>query len=213
MAVDPRRFLLNTDYPMDQIAGFMQGNFTIANGALQTIDIPHGLGFTPLPIGSWSYDAGFSTSYPAITDLNGNGARPNMGISANGTNLSITVSNYTGSSKTIYWRAFFLIPSNVDPDVAPTAVNSLPFTFSSDYNYTKLLKEGYVTSSTTISHDLGYRPQVACWFQNSGGYVAQMNVSDSRPGLSSSVEVTTTGLAIFLDGFTPGMHYRIYADD
>ncbi len=209
--VDARNFLLNSEFPMDQIAGFLSGSFTVANGNIQTADIAHNLPFTPLPIGSWSYSATFDTSFPTITDYNGNGARPSVTMQANGSVLRITSSNYTGGDKQIFWRCFFLIPSTVDPDIPSTAVNSLNLSFSTDYNYTKLLKEGYVTSSGAINHSLQYRPQVALWGQLSNGFVQQYEICDARPSPSDAAEVTATDLILTIGSFV-GVHYRIYGD-
>jgi hypothetical protein len=123
----------------------------------------------------------------------------------------VTVSNYTGSTKTLFWRVFFLAPSTVDPDVASTALSSIPITFNTDYNYTKLVAEGFVTTSTTITHDLGHYPQVALWTDTSAG-VFEMEVADSRDPAMASVEVTTTKLIIPIGPVYPGVHYRIYGD-
>jgi len=210
--VDARNFLLNSDYPMDQIVGFMSGSMTVANGVLDSVDTSHGLSFTPLPVGSWSYQAAFDTSYPTVVDYNGNGARPSVKVQANGSVLRVTVNNNTGSSKTIYWRVFFLLPSTVDPDVSSTALSSIPLTFNSDNNYTKLLSEGYVTSTTTVSHGLGYRPQIAAWGQYGTGFVEEVELSDARAPITEAIEVTTTDLIITMGGTYVGTHYRIYGD-
>lgn len=211
--VDPRNFILNSDFPMDQIVGFLSGSMTVANGALDTVDVPHGLTFSPLPLPSWSYQADFSESFLPRVDYNGTGVRPSVTMQANDSVLRVTVDNQTGSSKTIYWRCFFLLPSGVDPAVAATAIQSLPLTFNSDYNYTKLLKDGYETASTSVPHDLGYRPQVQCWSEYPSGFIQMYDLSDAIASPLDSVEVTTSALIITKSATFAGVHYRIYADE
>lgn len=211
--VDLRNFLRNTDYPTDQIVGFLKGEVTVPNNDFRTVDFPHPLGVKVLPVSSWSPTADFDISYPAIPDLVGNGARPSVAIQANESVVRVVVTNFTGAARTIHWRSFFLLPSNVDPDVEPTAILSLPLTYSTDYNYRKLFKEDYVTSSQTIAHDLNYRPQVKLWGQYANGFIGEYIASDAYPTpTSDSAEVTTSSLILGLRGTYAGIHYRIYGD-
>ena len=53
--VDPRNFILNTDYQMDKIAGSITGSTSVSgSGGTATKTIPHSLGNTPLCVLKWS---------------------------------------------------------------------------------------------------------------------------------------------------------------
>ena len=55
--VDPRDFLLNTDYEMDKIVYFKEGSL---NSGQTDVSIPHKLGFAPLIFGICAFNEDFS---------------------------------------------------------------------------------------------------------------------------------------------------------
>lgn len=200
--VDPRNFLLNTDYPLDKIVYMDSGSFTIPAGSYATSTKAHGKTFTPLATLSWSTSSTFTTSkesnIPVLEFTDPDLIQVNN--YTNGTNIVIDGYNPTTSSKTIYWRAFGFMPSNVNVDTPGTATSSNSFQFNTDYNYCKLYNSG-ITTTATITHNLGYRPQVTAWKQT-GSNIAQVN----DKGI---VKVGTTTVNIIS---TDNIHYRIYAD-
>ena len=207
---DARNFLINTDYPMDKIIYMASGSFSLgANGAGYTANVAHGLSFTPLLIGTWSTSSSFTVSHECFwsgwegVDINS----IIMSISSDGTNTKLFAINGSNSAATtIYWRVYGFMPSNINLDVSYTASLSSNFQLNSDYNYTKLIPEltGIATAAatTTITHNLGYRPQVIIWIKD-GMELEQRNIS-------GYAKVTTTTVVITAP--SNDVHYRIYAD-
>ena len=73
--VDPREFLLNTDYEMDKIIYFKEGKVNNPINNYETISIPHNLGFAPLIFGVCSFNSSFTNtrSFPVDYSINSNG--------------------------------------------------------------------------------------------------------------------------------------------
>lgn len=206
MAVDPRNFILNTDYEMDKIIYFNEGSL---NAGDYDVDIPHSLGFTPLIFGVCAFNSDFSDArgvpYQAQTVSN----TVQFTVQANGVNVRLSYINQSGSPSKIYYRLYGFEPSNSTATVAPTSGNADKFILNTDYNYCKLYKKGTASPNATVSHALGYIPQVLIWRQVNG-WVALVNESD----YSSAVVITDQSLIfdfpyLGVDSF----HYRIYYDE
>ena len=206
---DSRNFLLNTDYPLDKIIYMTSGSFTVPSGgglgASQSV--AHGLDFVPLMCGNWSNDSDFSsTKEMAIYeygDLDGMQAY----CYADGTNVTVSSINYGSSDKTIYYRVYGFMPSNVNDTAPSTSSASDDFVLNTDYNYTKLLAEEYHDASSgnvTITHSLGYRPQVIAWRADDPTFVFQENVA-------GYVNITTSNI-VLTGGSGEKYHIRVYAD-
>ena len=208
-------FLLTTDYPIDKIIGYTESSFSAPATTSSTYSTPHGItAFTPLAIVKWSTDPSFSTSYDEI------GVSFNF-ITLNGatdaTNLYLYYFNLTASPVTIYYRVYYFMPSNVDVENEETQSDFDAYVLNTDYNYTKIYEQGFSASPAfSVSHDLGYYPQVEAWYiLTSNGRTQRLVSGDNSITDSPRVRVTTTSVE-FLDGtITPvsGWHYRIYADE
>lgn len=207
--MDARDLLLSTDYPLDQVVGTMTGSISVSN--FSSIVVPHNLGFMPLTRGKWSTNSGFSTSYDPT-----NGLSPlNIYIEmyANATNLVVNGINMNSGSATVYYRVYFLMPSNVNVQALPTQSSLDTFNLNTDYNYTKLLLAGVHNSgSGSVSHNLGYYPQVEVW-KEADGFARP--VIDYTFGDNPYSTVSTSSVS-----FVPGVfetperwHYRIYAEE
>lgn len=206
MAVDPRNFLLNTDYEMDKIIYFRSGTL---NAGQYDVDIAHGLGFTPLVFGVCAFNSDFSDArgvpYESLTQSD----TVQFTAQANSTNVRISYINTSGSPSKIYYRLYGFEPSNSSATVAPTSSNASKFILNTDYNYCKLFKKGTASVGNTVSHRLGYIPQVLAW-QVANGWTMPVNQSAS----SSAVIITNQDLIfdyqpLGIDSF----HYRIYYDE
>lgn len=226
-----KNFRITTDYPLDHVIYLNSGSATINfPTAGQLVTIPHNLPFTPLVSGNWSLTSDFSVSYEY-----GSGTFPSnnaaaqifnikMDIYADATNVYISPVNVSGSPQVIYYRVFGLEPSDSQADIPFTASSGDPFVLNSDYNYTKLYQEGVsnsppIPSTQTVSHNLGYRPQVMPWVTNS--------LNQRRPIDSTSISVitgqpqdvgaivTTTALDFELDSLSnvTRIDERIYIDE
>jgi hypothetical protein len=208
---DSRNLLLDTDYPLDKIIYMTSGSFSAAGGGgLDTVyEITHNLGFTPLVIGTWSTDIGFSTSREGGF-FAFEGTDPNTIYTqffANSTKITVTTSNPTASSVTIYYRIYAFTPSDVNLDASFTTSVADIFALNTDYNYTKLYSSGIATAAaiTTITHGLGYRPQVMAWIKDgSAAYGTSMVVDMGY--------VKATATTVVITSPNKDIHYRIYAD-
>lgn len=215
MAFDLRNFLFHSGYPIDKVIKIMSGSYTILNsGQLSpTSNIPHGLPGRPLAITVFS-------NFSDFRDTNDEGLTPyvadgDYGITArtNATNLSITGWSLNGSNRTIYWRAALLEASDTSMEIPGTASSADIFQFNTDYNYSKLVREGIATSNQTVTYDLGFIPQTMLW-ADTGSFAERITFIDNsnkaaelysdrivlRPG--------STGI-----GGANKIHYRIYGDD
>jgi len=211
---DARNFLLNTDYPMDKIAGYKTGSFNITyNTTYGWYDgqatISHSHGVYPLCTLVWSFNANFYPSYTetSINDVNG------YQITCRSTTSQIEVYGWTWDGPaTIYYKIFYFIPDNADIDVASTQSALDTFVINTDYNYTKLYLAGsYTGINTTIDHNLGYYPMVDIW-RLVGTSCRRVIWADVKPGAYNSESLTTTAL-ILHDGSSTTWYYRIYADE
>lgn len=198
---NPNDFLLNTDYEMDKIILFNQGEFT------NTIQFSHKLGFTPLIFGVWSTDADFYSVNPINGEID-NSVLSVRGI-ANASNVTLTAGG-NSNNRLLRYRVYGLMPSNINKAVQPTARFARKFAFNTDYNYCKLMRAGIFThSGEEFHHNLSYIPQVIAWSETNNGI---------RP-LTQANEQTGTGLRVTGNrlicgsGVTNNIHWRIYYDE
>ena len=89
--VDPRNFLLNTDYEMDKIVYFKEGSL---NAGQYDVDMPHGLNFTPLVFGVCAFNSDFSDPRSVPFNYTTRDTTKTFSASANGTNVRISYINY-----------------------------------------------------------------------------------------------------------------------
>ena len=217
MAINPRDFLLNTDYEMDKIIYFKSGSLTLSGGYAQE-DISHNLGFAPLIFGVCAYNSDFSDPrtipFESITQDN------TITFYADSYSNKIRVSyvNYSGSPGKMYYRLYGFEPSTSTAAIAPTNENANKFILNTDYNYCKLCKKGTIdgNSNTTVQHNLGYIPQVLVW-RESGGIIQPVennNWSDPLGGHPYGIEVTNNAVVFKYSGLGFNkIHYRIYYDE
>jgi len=221
---NPNNFLVNSDYPQDKVIFLASGSTSLGSYfSAASVNVPHGLTFTPLPRMVWSTSSDFSVCYEA-----GSGPAPqnvlryNLGITgdiySDATNISINFTNFISTAYTIYYRIFCFAPSNVTVDIDSTSSSGDNFILNTDQNYLKLLSSGKValTSNTvTVDHNLGYIPQVDAWIEDGSGliYPPQSNGSILYPSFGITGYVATTTQLIFYgySAYSFG-HYRIYTD-
>lgn len=172
--VDPRDFLLNTDYEMDKIIYFTELSQTVSSET--TITIPHKLETVPLVFGIWSNNANFSNSHElnAQTEFSGN-VTPCYVVS-DSSDIRVTLS--ADQSTTFYVRIFGFEPNYKTSDgsinlsgkkFSTTSKYAKNFILNTGYNYLKLLKAGNFLEwdgdqyCFSYAHNLGYLPQVLQW--------------------------------------------------
>ena len=217
MAVDPRKFLLNTDYEMDKIIYFTSGEIN----AMDNKNIPHGLGFAPLVFGVCAFNSNFSDArsmpFSEITRDN----TIAFTLDADSTNVKIGYGNYADNPPKMYYRVYAFEPSNSSAVIAPTNDKANTFVLNTDYNYCKLFQKGTVsgTGSHTINHGLGYVPQVLAWRQTNSGLISPIEESvpyDPYSNMPNYIAVTNSSVLFNLPtnySNISTVHYRIYYDE
>lgn len=193
------------------------GSFSASFGST-TENIAHGLPFKPLLDGTWSTDPTFALSYDMgggpISTVAGALFNIQADVSSDGTNAIITVGKATAGTSTIHYRIFGFEPSTDNLAAPYTSDAADSYILNTDYNYTKLYDASAVTTSTVISHGLGYRPQVSMWEETSGT-IRKKNENRNGSAANTYTTISTTAVAITFDGSAPvgtKAHYRIYLD-
>lgn len=253
---NPTDFLLNTDYEMDKIIYFYEGSFNITNNR-QTETIVHDLGFAPLCFGLWSTTKDFSQ--PHRMSGQGHGIYNLDTQSYTSTFATLLSSDYTeapGStydyaisidftqmSGTIYVRIYGFEPTYVFKHIASTSGHANTFILNTDYNYRKLLKKGHMEiphisglpygnrfDPVTVSHNLGYIPQVMLWleertldenYQETDKNIQYIGYASLKDQLNDNsldgAVLDTKNLTYYAPGGSQTavnryLHYRIYYD-
>lgn len=213
---DPRQFLLSTEYPVEQIVYLKSGSFISRSGQIAvSYRFNHGLGFMPLISGSWSLDANFSVSYDFYINPYKEPGNIEIVIITTDKEIIFYDSNNTGSDKTVYYRIYGFVPSNVDLQHSATAsLTDNRFTFNTDYNYCKLAMAGQVSVSNnqvTVAHNLGFLPQVDVWAITNRGankfivgtgqiWVDEQNIYFA-PNANQLIDHTTYQYRVYADGY------------
>jgi hypothetical protein len=214
-----KSFLLNTDFPLDKIIFKTEGSFVINSFDFVDKMIPHGFTFGILPLGTWSTDPNFTTSYDfGSGPLGGSPFAINNGISSDATRILVSTTNNTNAPVTFYYRIYAFLPADKDVVTPSTANQADTFAFSTDYNYSKLFINQIYTQPAgaggiqNVIHNLGYRPQVLCW-QERNGEISPTVVADLGIGIFYCI-VTATSIQLTFDS-NPNMriHLRVYLDN
>jgi len=217
-----KNMLLTSDYPLDKVIYLVEGSTAVSGFGFVDIDTPHGLPFTPLPMGSWSTDSTWDVSYELNSGpLTAGSLTYETSVSANSTNVRFSANNNTGSSVTLYYRIYALAPNSADDlDVSFTSNQDTSFILNTDLNYTKLFESSDFTEPSTggapvlrsFFHGLGYAPQVLLWKEVSS-QVTPQNGTDVDFG-DVVVEITSTSLNVTFTTFSSTkIYYRIYLDE
>lgn len=230
-ADNANKMLVSTDYPLDKVVVGGTSSFTVPGNTVGVGTSPHGLPFIPLMMGSYSMTPDYAVLYGI------NSAPPSSSpalrlydfvanINADGTNVIFKGENYTANPLTFYVRYYGMESSVDNGDTYRTRSTVDPLQLSTDYNYTKLYKAGYVdypssgsfTSKTdTIQHGLGRVPQVLSWGEDTGqAYPLIIHDGGEFQSLPIAVSVDADNLyiTVALTAGSPAtrVHYRIYLD-
>lgn len=204
--VDPRDFLLNTDYEMDKIIYFKDGTL---NAGQYDIDIAHNLGFAPLVFGVCAFQSDFSDSRSIPFTYATQSDTTQFAVSANNKNVRLSYISSSGSPAKIYYRVYGFEPTGSHAKVGATSKYAKEFILNTDYNYCKLFQAGTTSAGSTINHNLGYVPQVLAW-RESNGWVSP--IEESAP--SSAIIVTNSAVLFNYPSLgVDKIHYRIYYDE
>lgn len=215
MTVNPRDFLLNTDYEMDKIIYFKEGSL---NSGQYDVSLPHSLGFAPLVFGVCAFNSDFSDPrsipYTNQTDTD----YVAFDVSASSTDVKVSYVSSSGSPSVAYYRIYGFEPSDSHADIPATSGDATNFILNTDYNYCKLYQKGVINASdvTTINHNFGYLPQVMTW-RESNGKIFPGNLADWYSGdIGDTYGTKVTNTQVVLKYANIGLdrvHYRIYYDE
>jgi hypothetical protein len=222
--MDPRNFLLNTDYPMDKIIFVTSGSISVPNNTNDNIVLTaHLLPFIPLCILMWSNTSNFTITNETndeafmATTFTSN-AGQNYSCDANSTNINIRRYNFSGSTKTVYYRVICFMPSDISSDSIVPFTSSLGANFivNTDNNYMKLYHEGFLTTiNKTYNHNLGYTPRVRVW-SNTGSILLPAQEISNDPtgsgGATSGVYITDTQIIWLNPNTFTKLYFRIYIE-
>ena len=213
---NPKNFLFHSDYPIDKILFTTQGSVTL-QGESKEVKIPHNLPYTPLILGSWSFDQNFENTYEFGWSILLDPNISQVACSADSNDLIFTTSD-VHAGKTIFYKIFGFPPTTYTGDFLSFSGDLMGFNFNSDLNYLKMIKEGSVSvannSQVVISHNLGYKPFIFVW-QNIAGRISRFN---SSPIKFEGVNITDSSV-IFKNPFEVNSgkdityYYRIYIDE
>lgn len=222
-AMHANKYLLNTDFQMDQVILTWTGYHEFGTDTI----FAHGLSFTPLIKVVWSLTEDFATTYgvgdgPVSTSPSAPFS-PMLSLAyADATNVYCAF-GMPGAVAGAYIRVYGFAPADVSADSLPTANAADNFILNTDYNYSKLFLSGKTAASSTpgsgetITHNLGYIPQVEVWYVKGSNIYAPSYVAslDGSP-LYESYEATTASLIVRRDPYLSGseyFYYRIYMDE
>lgn len=233
--VDPRDFLINTDYEMDKIVFVTEGMIQI-DGDAQIIgsgdkreekNILHGLPFNPLVFGICADNKEMKNakSMPFNTDFwfPGGGtpvyidSKVYLGVYTMGPNIVVRyqINSTVTNPKPYYYRIYAFEPTTSNVKIGATKNHAGTFLLDSDHNYRKLFKKGSARAGEQvfIEHNLGYIPQCMFWNEltkaPNTGYVIQTD-GDWITVTDKYVSFTVASGGPFDDSIT---HYRIYCDE
>lgn len=211
--IDPRDFLLNTDYEQDKLVLFKQGSFT------NSVTIPHNLAYAPLAFGVWSTQADFS-SVNAIGETDKGtepGYTPVLSVECLSDRNNIVLNSAgNSSSMKLYYRVYAFQPSELNKAAPATSLSAEDFILNTDYNYSKLKAKGEFTQANQqYEHALGYIPQVMAWYlATSGGRQVIRPFMDSNEATGAKLTVTQRSIIL---GAMPAratkVYWRVYYDE
>lgn len=213
-------FLINSDYPMDKVVFLTSGSLVLDG---DPHSFAHGLPFVPLTGGYWSFSADFSTSYEFYSGdfPSGNPSfifAHQVDVSSDATNITIGTQDIIGDVPTVYYRIYAFEPSDSNADIASPLSSSDAFALNSDYNYMKLYSSGVANPGTaatyTITHGIGYKPQVHAWYTWLGDTVPMVRAGDTANGqVTLAVNDNTIVMSNPYGLNITRLDYRIYLDD
>ena len=223
-------FLFTTDYPIDQVVFLVNKSFVLPAGSYGSgTTITHNLPFRPLCMGNWSTDPSFlSTVYETNSEqIDSFGdVLLAVDVAANSSEISITGVSNIGTDKTIYVNIFCFAPSDwAGAPIKTTSIDSNEFVLNTDFNYSKLIKDGYIdiaqNNTANVLHSFGSIPQVLVWEVISGGYTRQQTGSFATGTTNNTgsgdiwYNVDENNLTIVNNSLITGttrFYYRIYGD-
>jgi hypothetical protein len=246
MAFDRTKSVISVPrYQTDKIIGAFSDSFTIPASSAFTpsqATKTHNTGFgeSCLPIGIYSTDSGTTWNDMGVIVPSGAlfqteectaSVSPTGVVTVLGTNWYDTTS-FSGDgrpAKTVMYKIWLLAKKDQGV-ITPLPITTMPLYHSSRFNYQKIMPggDGSKTLSVSagnvgqesISHNLGYVPNVRTWVDDSG--TIRMNVSHAMSGLTTfiapEIRLDNNDMIIYRDNgfsfssYSVNILYRIYLD-
>lgn len=211
------RFIFNSDYPLDKIVWFKEGELTSKYGDWD-ITIPHDLK-TTLYVKGVVTSNDWATTYPVGVSIV-NGDITKMQSTARANDKNVVFNGFVdGSNVKIKYRLWAVMSEEetkgIDVLTTSDADRNILF-FDSEYTYPKLIAEGYLNKGERFYHNLGYIPFCDIWAKVpgvSGNYWWQWNDDQfgTTYGYGNIVRNNTERIKLeSIDGGPDKIYYRIY---
>ncbi|WP_455677843.1 hypothetical protein [Sharpea azabuensis] len=154
---------------MDKIIYLKQGQASLTdvlNGL--KFNLKHNLPATPFISGVWTPD-NWNTTYNFGAQIYDGGVISlRSSVTSNKTDIEVFVSTpNTATIQYVLW-GFWNEDQTKDLKCPPTATDANKLVFSSQFNYPRLIKEGYADKNSSVAHNLGHIPFVDIWASYDG---------------------------------------------
>lgn len=228
MSVDPRNFLLHSNYPTDKIVEIISsddvGTVTVASGATSTQTYVHSLGDTAFFVGKFWLDgttkqAPLGSTIVVSGDYSDINAIFTDGVYATSTYITstdfhISFVNNDASSQTVAFEIYLISKS----DQLPLETGNLSkLSFSSNYNYFKIAQDStvaipslaaassspfYRVQTITIPHNLGYVPMVRAFVETDIRLATGTTVDSGGLRIRVNYSIDDTNLYLQVSNFS-----------
>lgn len=199
---------MTSDYPMDKIIYFHEGEYERTQSAL-VASIPHNLPFIPLISCIITTDDWQTTHSEPCID-------PNVYLETKSDRIDVYIFSSIGTK--IKARFYGFEPSNSTAIVQETSSDAEKFILNSDYSYMKLYSSGVVAADSSnravVNHNLGYIPLAICWEEytreSETTILSLQAITDSK-----YTKITDSQIIFQEEQSHPNLkfHYRIYANE
>ena len=208
--MNPDQFILNTDYPVEQIIGSSSGSFTRNDSNFITPHtLSHGFTFAPLYIMQWSTNPSFIPAYSE--QLMGDGSVPLLEAQTDASTTYL-YSFVPSGSVTFYYRVVYFMPPDINIDVSETASAYNTYVFNTERQYPKVVLQGKTTGGTIV-HNLGFYPMVDFWLHRvSDGRIRHFPMTETDSGNEGGAIITTNSVQFLPPSGHDYAYYKIYGD-
>ena len=207
-----QNYIINSDYPMEKVAGVFEGEGDTASGST-TFTLSNHVQKALLIDGVFSEDD-WQTSFPI-----------SAGDTTRDVGFLVVLACYedhiewrffSNAGKHVKYRIWGFLPEDYPTQVNPTdSASAYPFTIDTTKNYMKVFKDGRATvtagNSVTVNHNLGYIPFVKVW----GGDNTKWALINQGVQINIDYPVTVTASQLIFNDIdtTQDYYYRIYVNE
>lgn len=223
LKVDQKDFIFNSDYPVDKIVWLEKGEFDTDNYGNFEKTIAHKLLATPFVKGVWTYDDWATTWMFGSVKISDGAYQVYSEVGSDSTNVYLSGFVDLNAKKTIkykIWGVWNESDTYSTEAQATAGQGSTKFLFNTDYNYPRLVIEGYLDKGKTAGFNLDEIPYCDVWGYMDmyiGGQNKKVWMNWHRDGFGivyddlEYVKITTTGITLRSAANSPDkIYYRVY---